>query len=58
MTKRKKEGRFRKESGDITTYAIEMQETVRDYEQLYTITGQSEKKGITSSETYKLSWLN
>ena len=45
MTKRKKEDKFRKESGDITTYAIEMQQVIRDYyEQLYTFIGQSEKK--------------
>ena len=41
----KTEDKLRKESGDITTYAIEMQEVVGDYyEQLCTIIGQSEKK--------------
>ena len=46
MTKRKKRRlKFRKESGDIATYTIEMQEVIRDYyEQLYTFIGQSEKK--------------
>lgn len=42
---KEKEDKFRKERGDITTYATEMQEVIRDYyEQLYTIIGQSEKK--------------